>query len=178
MKLAILFLCAVLASAPPDRIQVGASMVTVHACVWNELKPIQHCFPIDGPLDSIYGLPSQAQIERINAAIKIIEPASFNSHDCDDYGLEFYVAARRYARQKELAPLGSALAVGVLFVRLDGPLVDLGINWDINYPAYHVLNVFLREDCEWIVVEPQTGRITSWKSLYYEGSVSVMKILI
>lgn len=178
MKLATLFLCAVLTVAPPERIRVGATMATVHTCVWNDLKPIQHCFPTDGPLDSLYALPSQKQIEQINKAVKIIEPASYNSHDCDDIALEYYIEARRFARKNSLAPVGSALAVGALFVRIDGPLVDLGINWEIKYPAYHVLITILRDDCEWLVIEPQNGRMILWKSLYYEGNISVMKILI
>lgn len=168
-------------AARPEPIKVITYAVVVQYCVVTDLRPIERkpaVIGLDTPLDGIYALPSQAQINKINHSIRERKQTYVDdAHDCDDMALEYYVNARQLARK--IFPSGnSALAVGVIFVKIDGPVPDLGIDWKLMRPAYHALNVFLREDGTWIVVEPQNGAMAYWKSIYYEGNLTVMSILI
>lgn len=168
-------------SARPEQIKVILYAPVVQYCIITDLKPIERkpaVIGLDSPLDGVYALPSQTQINKINHSIRERKPIYVSdAHDCDDFAFEYYVNARKFA-QKVFPSGNSALAVGVLFVKIDGPLPDLGIDWKLTRSAYHALNVFLREDGTWIVVEPQNGAMALWKSLYYEGNITVMSILI
>lgn len=163
-------------AVPAEKITTGALVSSVYLHIAFELQPEQFG-TYDAPIDALYSVPSDKQLERIHKAC--LKPGTFvpESFDCDDFAFEYFVRARKYAREKFL-PSGAALAVGVLYVRIDGPLWDLGIEPGPFGPVHHALNIYLRNDGKWIVAEPQTGKLVPWECLKYEGNITICKVLI
>jgi len=130
-----------------------------------------------GTEDGIYIAPTSEDIEQLLKFYRWRRegfPPIQEAWDCDNFAREFkhwadVWSVRYYARTP------AALAVGMVYVRLDGDVSDIfpGLT---NVHCLHVLNVILRNDGQWLFFEPQTGRLVSVESMIYEGTLEVLKV--
>lgn len=96
--------------------------------------------------------------------------------DCDDYAREFKHWAtvwgvRYYSRTP------AAVAVGMAYVHISGDISDIFSGHELR-EGYHVLNVILRSDGQFLFFEPQTGALVPVESMLYEGSLEILKVNI
>jgi hypothetical protein len=140
------------------------------------------CMPDDvlsGPEDSIYIAPTA---EDIQSLLKFYrwrrEGMEYlpEGWDCDNFSREFKhwsdVWGVRYYSHTH-----AAVAVGMAYVKVDGYIEDIFPRSQGSWVSgYHVLNVILRADGQFLFFEPQTGALVPVESMLYEGSLEVLKI--
>lgn len=133
----------------------------------------------DGPEDDLYFSLSQGQIDDLlrfytdrRELLSYVEEA----WDCDDMAREFLHLSRVWNRRR-FGGIPRVPAVGSAYVRLQGPY-DLFPHSPVAF-GYHVVNVILRDDGQWLFFEPQTGRVLAIEGpVRYEESIEVLKLQI
>ncbi len=133
---------------------------------------------IAGPEDSIYIAPTADDIQELLKFYRWRrEGMEYLSEgfDCDDFAREFKHWATVWAT-RYYSHTPAALAVGMVYVHIDGDVSDIFPPSHEIREGYHVLNAILREDGQWLFFEPQTGCLVPVESMLYEGSIEVLKI--
>lgn len=131
-----------------------------------------------GPEDSAYVLPSLQEFEQMiqfwkkyRQGMRYME----NAWDCEDFAREFHSLAHAWGRRHYLG-FPASVAVGTAMVHLRGDYPLFPGARDVE--AYHVINVILLDNGQWLFFEPQTGMFCPIEAPVYEGVIRVMKITI
>lgn len=134
----------------------------------------------DGPVDGIYFSLAQENIEDLFSFVRArceTFPYIPEAWDCDDFALEFHYLARVWAVRATQGAATVTPAVGIAYVKLDGPY-PLFRNDPYISNVYHAINVVLRNDGQWFFIEPQNGNIMPIEGSIYEGAIEVVKIAL
>jgi hypothetical protein len=134
---------------------------------------------LNDPEDSIYIAPTAEDIADLLTFIKHRKeniPYISEAFDCDDFGTEAkYWATVWSVRYYQKSP--AALLFGKAYVYIHG-------TYDVLFPGsggryiegYHVINFVVRSDGKVFFFEPQTGILAPAENLFYEDSLTVLRI--
>ena len=180
----LLALLCVLRAWPDEPNPEGPVEAPSRICSWSDMEAsIAKTFHVQsrgiqcfGVYDSVYILPSSdavARMEKFRKRYMDGGPFLDEAKDCDDFAREATYFAKRWS-YRHFTGVPATVAFGSAFVKVEGhyPLFS-SRTW---YEGYHVLNVYRRNDGQWIFFEPQTGKSEPVESLIYEGVITVLRI--
>lgn len=129
--------------------------------------------------DAIYIMPTDQDIRdflRFYRWRREGLPFHDEAWDCDNISREAkhwadVWAYRYYGRSS------ASIAVGRAFVHMVGDIRDIWPGY-VDVDFYHVLNVILRADGQWLFFEPQNGKLVPIEGFIYERTIEVLRIEI